>query len=173
MEQSARISIFNIGSSLLLLTAHISRKRYISEIVLLYYMIAIFLNIVNGRRGSLMEDLILLFFMIMIRLRSSLVNRTERYKIYFSSLIIIILFLTFDNVLMSSYVFERGFDKNAFIESRGRVFEDFFYDFKSTDDWIFGRGLDGTILRTINLEEEHENFIENGFLTALLKGGLI
>jgi hypothetical protein len=62
----------------------------------------------------------------------------------------------------------------GYLESREVVFRDFFSDFKSTKDWIFGRGIDGKILRTINIEQGiRGDTIENGFLTIILKGGLL
>jgi predicted membrane protein len=61
---------------------------------------------------------------------------------------------------------------SGFEESRSRVFTDFFEDFNSSSDWLFGRGLEGTVRRTI-MEEGISNTIENGFLFLILKGGLI
>jgi hypothetical protein len=80
-------------------------------------------------------------------------------------------FVLFEPVLSSAYVFQRGFDTASLEASRERVFEDFFIDFSGTNEWLFGRGLDGDILRTIT-EEGTGKLIENGFLTVILKGGL-
>lgn len=171
-ENIQRIGIFDIGSSFLLLTAHISKRKYISAFALLYFFLMIILSILWGRRGMLIEYGLLLIFMTYIRLRSSLVIRSHRFKIYISVLSFIILILALGYLFENTLVFQRGFSKAGFEESRGLVLEDFFIDFKSNSDWIFGRGLDGTILRTIDTETGTENFIENGFLTIILKGGL-
>lgn len=171
-EQSHRILIFDIGGSFLLMTAHLSRKRSVSLVIVFYFIVWIFLWAAYGRRGMLIENILLFIFMIIIRLRSSLIRSTERMKIYFFGLVIIILFLSFGYLFTSSYAFQRGFGHRSFEESRGMVFDAFFYDFRSSTDWIFGRGIDGTILRAINMDERFTT-IENGFLIIILKGGLI
>lgn len=94
-------------------------------------------------------------------------------KIYFLGLILIVALLSFGYLLMSTYAFQRGISKEGFEESRGKVFEDFSIDFSSTSDWIFGRGLDGRVLRTIIQGEDTGDLIENGFLHLVLKGGLL
>jgi len=172
-EQTRRIGLFDIGSSFLLLTSQISKKKYIFNFVLLYYLLLIFLMAQYGRRGMLIEYSILLVAMVIIRLRSSLLNINDRLKIYFAALSMIIIVLSLGYLLTSSYAFKRGFTKAGFEESRAIVFNDFFYAFRSPTDWIFGRGLDGKVLRTIMLDEDYGNIIENGFLHRILKGGLL
>ena len=171
-EHFERINIFNIGSSFLLLTAHFSKRKYTSSIVLLFYILLIIVALVYGRRGSVVYSIALLMFMVLLRLRSSLLNISQRTKIYLVGLLIIFLFLTFGYLLMSTYAFERGFSKDAFEESRGAVFNDFFLDFTSIGDWVFGRGLQGTVFRSI-YEEGTLGIIEQGFLTIILRGGLL
>lgn len=173
MEQTLTIGIFDIGSSFLLLSSHFSKKKYTTSIVTGYFLLMIVLWSFYGRRGMLIETILLLVFMILIRLRSSLLRIADRVKIYYSVLLIILGILVFGYIFNSSYVFQRGFSKQAFEESRGMVFEDFFSDFKSNSDWLFGRGIDAKILRTIDEEHGASNFLENGFLTILLKGGLL
>jgi hypothetical protein len=173
VEQVGYIWIFNVGSSFLLLTAHISKKKYVFYIVLLYSVLWVFMWSFYGRRGMLIESIVLLIFMVILRLRSSFLKIADRFKMYYSILILTILFVTFGYLITSSYAFQRGFDKDAFEASRGGVFGDFFSDFSSTTDWIFGRGLLGNVLRSLNYEEGIADTIENGFLTVLLKGGLL
>jgi hypothetical protein len=172
-EQTHRIGIFDIGSGLLLLMAHISRKKQISYVILLYFIIAVFIFSYYGRRGPLVENLLLMVFMIILRIRSPFSQAGDRKIIYFYVfLLMIILLLTFGNLVRSIYVFQRGFNQDAWEASRGNVMEDFLTDFISRTDWIFGRGIDGTILRTISADGI-EKLIENGFLTIILKGGLL
>jgi hypothetical protein len=172
-EQSCRIGLFDLGSSFLLLTSQFSKKKHIFNIAVLYYLLMIFLALQWGRRGMLVEYLILLLVMFTIRFKSHFSSFNDRLKIYFVGLTIIILLLSFSNLVTSSYAFQRGFSKAGFIESRGMIFEDFFSDFSSAPDWIFGRGLEGTVLRTINPDSGTGDIIENGFLDVILKGGLI
>jgi hypothetical protein len=172
-EQVNGIGIFDLGSGFLLLTAHLAKKRYIFNSALIYAVLMIFLFAQYGRRGMVTEYMLLIFFMIIFRLRSSFLNFNDRIKMYFAGLIMIILILIFGYLITSSFVFQRGFTKEAFEESRGVVVSNFFVDFNSTSDWIFGRGLLGTVFRAIYLENQNADFIENGFLMLLLKGGLL
>ena len=84
----------------------------------------------------------------------------------------VIMILSFGHLATSSYVFQRGFNKEAFDASRSTVFEAFFLDFNSTSDWIIGRGIEGTVLRAASTGDIGE-LIENGFLVVILKGGLL
>lgn len=171
-EQITRIFIFDIGSSFVLLTAHIARKKYSQLIVFTYYVIFVFLWAFYGRRGMLVEYTLLLLMMVITIIGSNHFNRTQRMRIYFAGWLMVILTIAFGYLFTSTYAFQRGFNKNAFEESRGLVFQDFFADFSSLQDWLFGRGLLGTIARSI-LGNESAGFIENGFLNILLKGGFV
>jgi len=172
-ENLHRIWIFDIGSSFLLLTAHVSKKRAVSIVILFYIILMLLLSVLWGRRGMLIEYLLLIIFMIIIRIKSSFIRTNSRVKIFLSLLALIFLLIIFGSLFESTFVFQRGFTLEAFNESRGLVIEDFLIDFTSTSDWIFGRGIDGSILRTIDINSGSENLIENGFLTIILKGGLL
>ena len=172
-EQSCRIGLFDIGSSFLLLTSQLSKKKYIFNIVVLYYLLMIFLVLQWGRRGMFVEYLFLMFAMFILRIKSSFLNINDRLKIYFVGLTLIILLLSFSNLFTSTYAFQRGFSKEGFVESRGMIFQDFFSDFISATDWTLGRGLEGTVLRTINEFTRTGDSIENGILHVILKGGLL
>lgn len=171
-EQTSRIFIFDIGSGFLLLTSHLARRKYVSYLAIFYIVCFIFLWTFYGRRGMLVEYSMLLIMMVIIRIRSGLLTRADRMKIYFSGLILIILLIGLGYLVTETYVFQRGFNKSAFEESRGLVFEDFFADFTTAKDWIIGRGLLGTVSRSI-LNNADASFIENGFLNIMLKGGLV
>ena len=171
-EPLQRIGIFDIGSTFLLMTAHISKKKRISYIIIFYFLIQFFLVSGFGRRGLLLEIVILFIFMIIMRLRSPFLKMADRMKIYFSGLLLILFSLTFGYILTSSYAFQRGMSKSGFEESRNVVFEGFFSDFGSTNDWVFGRGLNGTVLRSVDSDTLFTE-IENGYLLILLKGGLL
>lgn len=172
-ENLHRIWIFDIGSSFLLLTAHISKKRSVSIFILLYIVLMLILSVLWGRRGMLIEYLLLIIFMIIIRIRSPFIRATSRMKIFLSILAFAFFLIMFGSLFESTFVFQRGFTLEAFNESRGLVIEDFLIDFSSTSNWIFGRGIDGSILRTIDINSGSETLIENGFLTIILKGGLL
>ncbi len=171
-EQVGLITLFDIGSVLLLFTAHISQKKYLSYFIIVYFLLWFILWSFYGRRGMLIENVIMLAFFIVIRLRTSYFEFSDRIRIYFSLYFLILFLIMFGYLFTSTYAFERGFSGNAFEESRGLVFEAFFYDFDTTIDWIFGRGLDGRILRFTSSDQVF-TAVENGFLTILLKGGLL
>jgi hypothetical protein len=172
-EQAGRILVFDIGSSFLLMTSHLSKKKYVSHIILFYFIIWVFLWSAFGRRGMLVELILFFILMTFIRLKSAIVTLAERIKMYLAGLLLIFLFIVMGHMVTSTYAFQRGFSKAGFEESRGLVFEDFFTDFQSNTDWIFGRGLGGKVMRSINADEGTSSVIENGFLTVLLKGGLV
>ncbi|MFZ2340217.1 MAG: hypothetical protein WAW07_10920 [Bacteroidales bacterium] len=171
-EQTTRIFIFDIGSSLVLLTAHLYYRKYVSYIIIGYFVVYVFLWSFFGRRGMIVEYSLLLFMMLIMRLKSPLVERHDRMKIYFLGLLFVLLIIGFGHLFSDTYAFQRGFSRTALEESRGQVITDFFNDFSTTEDWLIGRGLLGTVSRSI-LGYEEAGFIENGFLNILLKGGLL
>ena len=171
-EQILRISIFDLGSYFLLLTAQLSKKKYVFTIALFYSLLMIFLLAQFGRRGSFIEYVLILSYMIIMRLRSPVLNRNDRFLLYFAGLFMIVILMTYGHLASSSYIFERGLSKDAFEASRGTVFESFFLDFNTTSDFIFGRGLEGTVLRSTFTGTEAD-YIENGFLILMLKGGIL
>lgn len=172
VEQFERINLFNLSSGFLLLTAHLSRKKYISRIVILYYILFIVLSLIYGRRGGVLSSILLIAFMIFIRLRSPLFNIRNRTKMYLAGIVVLVLLLAFGYLIKSSYAFERGFSKEGFQESREEVFTDFFEDFSSAQDWIFGRGIQGRVYRSF-YSEGTLDIVEQGFLTVILRGGLL
>jgi len=171
-EHMHRIYLFDIGSSFLLLTSHISKKKSHTYVAFIYFILLTFLWLAYGRRGLVVESILLFFFVIIIRLRSPIIKVSGRVKMYLGGLFLVLLFFAFGYLLQSTYAFERGMSKSGFEESRNRVFTDFFEDFNSSSDWLLGRGLDGTVRRTI-MEEGIADTVENGFLLLILKGGLI
>lgn len=172
LEQFERINIFNLASGFLLLTAHLFKKKLISTIMILYYILSITLALIYGRRGVVISGLLLIFFMIIIRLRSPLFSIRQRTKMYLAGILVLLMVLAFGYLLKSTYAFERGFDREGFQESRGSVFTDFFADFTSTKDWIFGRGIQGRVYRSIYAGGTLD-IIEQGFLTVILRGGIL
>ena len=172
VEHFERINLFNLASGFLLLTAHLSKKIYISRIVILYYILFIALSLIYGRRGGVLSCMLLLLLMIFLRLRSPLINIKHSTKMYLTGIFLIIFMLLFGYVVKSTYAFERGFSKEGFQESRESVFTDFFEDFTSGKDWIFGRGIQGRVYRSIYAEGTLD-IVEQGFLTVILRGGLL
>ncbi len=172
LEQFERINLFNIGSNFLILIAHYSKKKYVSIILILHYILFIVLALLYGRRGGAISGLLLLLFMIFIRLRSPIITIKKRVSMYLAGFLLVILIFSFGYLVKSTYAFERGFSKAAFEESRGAVFRDFYEDFTSANDWIFGRGIMGRVYRSF-YSGGTLDIVEQGFLTVILRGGLL
>jgi hypothetical protein len=127
-----------------------------------------------GRRGMMIEYILLFIAMIVLRLRTVFLTIRDRIWMYFAGMLMAMMVFSLGSLITNTYIFERGgFSKSAVEESRGSVFNDFFFDFNTSSDWLLGRGLEGRVLRSINLEEGTSDVIENGFLTVILKGGLL
>jgi len=99
LEHFELINIFSIASGFLVLTAHYSRKNYVSLVVILYYILYVSLALIYGRRGLVISGLLLLFFMTLMRLRSPLSNIKQRIRIYLTGIFITLLFLSFGYLL--------------------------------------------------------------------------
>ncbi len=173
LEQMEMINIFNIGSGFLLLTSHYSRNKNISRIVILFYFLNIAFALLNGRRGLVISDLLLIMVFIILRLISPILSFKHRMRMYLIGVLSLTLLIAFGYLITSTYAFERGFGKDAFEESRGLVFIDFFDDFNSLHDWIFGRGIEGRVYRSIYSQGATLDIVEQGFLTIILRGGLL
>jgi len=171
-EQQRRVMIFDVGSSFVLLTAHLSKRKYVFNIALLYFLLMVFLLLKWGRRAMLLDAVLLSFSMVWLRLRTNFLSINDRMKIYYAGLVVIIVLFGFGNIAESTYVFQRGFSKEALEESRGFVYEAFFLDIDSATEWIFGRGLGGVISREASTDRVVD-FVESGFLVLLYKGGLL
>jgi len=171
--ETSRVMLFNIGGSFILITSQFSKKKGIFYTVVIYYMLLIVLVLKLGRRGMFVEYILLMVTMILFRLKSQLLLLYDRMIMYFIGLLFVIFIIAYGySSFASSYAFQRGLSAEGFEESRGDVFEAFFYDFGSASDWIFGRGINGSVLRSF-LSDSRYSGIENGFLTILLKGGLL
>lgn len=172
LEHFERINIFNLASGFLILNSHYFRKKYNSIILVLHYLLFIILALVYGRRGGAISGMLLLIFMIYFRLQSPFFDIKKRVRIYLAGIFLVVIFLSFGYLLQSTYAFERGFSKEAFEESRGAVFTDFFEDFNSAEEWILGRGIMGRVYRSI-YSEGSLDIVEQGFLTVILRGGIL
>lgn len=172
LEHFEFVNIFNICSNFLLLVAHYSKRKYLQLSIVLYYLLYILLALIYGRRGLVISGLLLIISMLYIRLRSPLITIKRRTRIYLLGIASVFLFISLGYLVQSTYAFERGFSKAGFEQSRSAVFDDFFEDFRSIDDWIFGRGIEGRVYRSIKSEGSLD-IIEQGYLTIILRGGLL
>jgi hypothetical protein len=167
--------IFNFALPFVLLNIHYLRgKDRQKNMLIVLYLGLILAGAIYGRRGYVLDMIMLFFFYYVIISFSKVVSIAKKLRNYFFvSLALFVFILMLGTLSNKLYIFERGLNKDGWDDSRGRILEDFFADFGSyPGEWIWGRGLDGWILRTINPEEGgYGDLIENGYLYILLKAG--
>ncbi len=156
-----------------LLYLFMSLRTNLSIKITYYFIIISFLFIFAyyGRRSVVFDYFFILLFQIAIEIKSkniSLSKKITKFLFIFSVTLISTTILF--NRIAGLHFFERGVSIEAWEESRGTVVQDFFDDFTSTNDWIFGRGLNGLVKRSYN-ESGLGNGIENGYLQLILKAG--
>jgi hypothetical protein len=142
--------------------------------LILLYVGFILIGAIYGRRSYTLDMIFLFAFYYILLSYNKVVSLATKLRNYFLIGLAIFSFIFLLDALSSKlYIFERGLNKEGWDESRSRIFEDFFTDFGSNPtDWIWGRGLDGKILRSIDIETGgYGDTIENGFLYVLLKAG--
>ena len=164
------IQLLAMASSILFLISHLYRDKKIFWIILLSILLGIVIVSLLGRRGALASSAYLFFFFFVLRFSSKIIINSKKmmYVILIGSLAVLFI-LSFSFLQANIYVFQRGFSADSWNESRGGVLESFFQDFSSKSEWLFGRGLNGKIMRSVS-ESNSAAGIENGFLTLILKG---
>ena len=166
--------VFDIAATLLVLTLfYVGKTKRDRYVIFGYFFFTAILSAYYGRRGILFNVVEILLFFLLLRLNNPLIKVRKKSQTILYSVLLLIAVVAVANVFASKlFIFERGLDSDAWDESRGRVVDEFFADFTSQSDWLFGRGIDGRVLRTIDLESGGMgDTIENGFLYTLLKGG--
>lgn len=134
---------------------------------LIAYVGSILIQAFLARRGGLaMSILYLVLAWGMYALND---KRTSKFKMVLLAIFIVgLCFMLFTNMSDSffSTLVERGDE-----DSRSGVEESFYADMNSVNDWIFGRGWFGSYYDPIF--QKFRNGIETGFLTLILRGGLL
>jgi hypothetical protein len=174
-EHLFRLHIFNFALPFVLLNMHYlnGRTRQKNMLILLYLGLML-AGAIYGRRGYVLDMIMLFFFYYILLSFSKVVSVGKKVRNYFFVGLAVFVFVLMLGTLSSKlYIFERGLNKEGWDESRGAIFDDFFADFGSNPaDWIWGRGLDGKILRSIDPEGGgYGDTIENGYLYIFLKAG--
>lgn len=139
-----------------------------------FLIISYFVIFVWGRRGRTIHIALMMLYPIIywlqsiLRKRKQIVSKQVLWVLLFLPVLLVPLALN----LNESKFMERGFDKQAFEQSRGEVFSEYFSDFHDYKEYLFGRGLLGSVKRNLG-GIELANDIENGWLTLILRFGLI
>jgi len=166
------ILVILVGFSLLISRNYIVGNK--KKIIIAAFWILLFLvAVLWGRRGRTLSLIYYYIASAIILIRFGHLSKQWKvfYKISTLIIFIIVIFIVF-TFQEQIYVLQRGFDNQAYEGSRGLVFESFFQDFRSFDDYVFGRGLGANVYRGMD-KQEFANSVENGWLTLLLQGGLI
>lgn len=171
------VHTFTYANSLLLYVSHLYNNKKIAILLLLYYILFIIILANAGRRGETIEQLLPLFFFILIRIKSYNYSKTKKVLLLATS----ILFFTIASIFIYQnsskiFLFQRGFNKEGFDVSRGETIANFFSDFGTKPlDYLKGRGLNGEVRKFSfgKIERQYSRSIEIGYLNILLKGGLI
>ena len=134
---------------------------------LIAYVGSILIQAFLARRGGLvMSVLYLVLAWGMYALND---KRTSKFKMMLLAAVVIGLgYMLFSNMADSffSTLIERGNE-----DTRGGVEDGFYADMKSQNDWIFGRGWFGQYYEPLIGMFRHG--VETGFLTLILRGGLL
>jgi hypothetical protein len=162
----------SIASGILLMCSHLYINKNVMRISIVNMIINIVILALLGRRGGVVSYVYIMLLFLTISFQSRVVLSHQK-KMYLAIFVLLIgLFLISYSYLENNvYAFQRGFNSEGWNESRGDVIDNFFKDFTAHNDWTFGRGLNGEVLRFSN-DTKKVAGIENGFLTVILKGGL-
>jgi hypothetical protein len=142
--------------------------------LIIYFLGLIAIGSYYGRRGYVLDMLFMFAFYFLLTSMNKVVSIGKKVRLFVViSLVVFGFFMMFSTLKSNVYIFERGLDSDAWDETRGAVFTDFFADFgTSAGDWLWGRGLEGKVLRTMDTEGGGiGDTIENGYLYILLKAG--
>lgn len=166
------IRIFDIFLLLLLLCAHMYERVNVTIYVFAYYICSFLLIGIYGRRGGFILIGVALCLALWQQLKSRAIPSATKGMLMLTCVLLLGVASIFSQHIQNMRVFERGLSKEGFDNSRSTVFNDFFEDFGGIRDWLVGRGINGTVQRTIRGGDVARG-IENGYLTILLRGGLL
>lgn len=165
------IAAFLIGS-----IDEFTKKKQIAIVVI--FTINFLLMIANGRRGTCM--LLMMYLLISLLCGSKVRNKVGKYL---TPLVFLVVFSLLSFSVGAEFVDDGpwGYLFSRINENtRDSVNAFFWEDFKNSpiQDWIFGRGMNGSYYHYHNNIETGEisywrNGLETGYLNLLLKGGLI
>ena len=169
------ISTLCLVPALLLFVSHLYKKSKYTRLTIIFFLLLIFITAILGRRGETIESIFFLFWALLIRLTSGGIRSNRRKIILIFSLLFI---SVFSSLVVSNYeniyLFERGFSKEGFEESRGETIDNFIATFGTqSNDFLIGRGLNGTFQKFSSGDNQISRSIEIGYLNILLKGGFL
>lgn len=152
------------------------KQKYITVLIWAIYFL---LMLLNARRNASLTLAIYAFIAYVFSILNNIKKHPLKYSIICNFSVIAILFIYLNSANLASGIF-RNLANRATEDTRSGVEELFFMDFAKSpvEDWIFGRGMDGGYYQIVKNEETGEindsrQGIETGYLTMMLKGGLL
>jgi hypothetical protein len=166
---------FTLLPIILLAIPYYFSYKYSFILTLAYFIFFAIIYAVLGRRGETFEVVFIIIWAFVIKFGSKQLSSSKKISLF---IFVLFFFITSTQIIIANkseiYLFERGFNKSGFDESRGETVDNFISDFGSmTTDWIIGRGLNGTVRKFDSGEHEISRSIEIGYFNILLKGGLL
>ena len=138
-------------------------------IIVVTFILALCAALFAGRRSVAASLLFFILISIIIYLRG------KKMKFLFLMLLFLSLFTFKMDYLLETLedTFVVLFDRID-ADTRSGVEDDFFRDFKGVEEWLFGRGMDGTYRSpsVAELDTMNRRGIETGYLNIILHGGL-
>lgn len=163
---------FPAGFMLLTFIYHDGKKNMMA----LFTMILSFIFVViRARRGLMFMTFSVLIFSYLIY---QYVNKTKIINIIMSIFLIIILTFTSVRIYQSNREETFSLITERFGQQTRKIVEEYFYRDLKLEDWIAGKGIDGTYFCP-GVEEDvgkisiYRRVIETGYLQVILNGGLI
>ncbi len=174
VQNAIGILTLSIAPNLLLFTSHLSTNKKLTLLSTLYFLLFAFILAKLGRRGETFENVFMLFWFLILRLGSKSINQSKKFNFFILSLILLFVlsFFVYQN-RKDIYLFERGVSADGFDESRGETIDNFLYEYgREPNDYLYGRGLNGTFQKFSHGENMFSRSIEIGYLNIMWKGGL-
>ena len=174
-EHLWRLHAFNFALPFVLLNIHYlngySREK---NLLIIFYLCLIAVGAIYGRRLYVIDMILLFIFYYILLSFNRVVAASKKMRNYFKlGLVIFVVMLMLGTLKNNLYIFERGLNSEGWDQSRSGVVNEYFADFGSrAGDWFWGRGLDGRILRSMDVEGGgYGDIIEIGYLFVLFKAG--
>lgn len=165
--ESLSILAYPCGFILLTFSYHAKKRRFIATVVT---MMAFAFAVYRARRGlSFMYASMVMFSVILYIFRT----KAKVFLIVLSIFLGLLVVFYFINTNLSNVGLFKNFAGRIDDDTRSYVSDCYYADLK-TIDWAIGKGLNGKYFCP-GVEEniDFRNVIETGYLTTILKGGLV
>jgi hypothetical protein len=172
------VHAFSFAAALLLYVSHLLKWKFVTLLCILYHVLFIVMLATIGRRGETFEQLFPLLVFVFLRLRSTSLSTFKKgiFIVLSLSAVIPASFYVY-SISSNIRLFQRGFDKEGFEDTRGETVINFLNDFGSRpNDYLIGRGLNGKIRKWLVGDKwlsKYSRSIEIGYFDSLLKGGFL